>query len=116
MGILKYKDKNGNWVTATAVAQDIEGVLKYTTQTLTDEQKLQARTNIGFEDAVNKKIEDVVRYTNQTLNDEQKTQIKTNIGLNDAITLSNIENNATEIKAKLEITTSGRNYFLLNCN
>lgn len=49
-----------------------EAAVLYTAQTLSDAQKTQARTNIGVS-------EDAVLYTEQTLTEEQKTQARTNI-------------------------------------
>lgn len=61
----------------------ISNIVKYTPQELTDEQKVQARTNIG---AISQEdITGVVRYTTQALTDEQKAQARTNIGVEDAI-------------------------------
>lgn len=61
----------------------ISNIVKYTPQELTDEQKAQARTNIG---AISQEdVTGVVRYIEQTLTDEQKAQARTNIGVEDAI-------------------------------
>lgn len=70
--------------------------VKYTAQTLTDEQKAQARENIGtpsvseleglekdmeqYAELVNGQLEKAVTYVEQALTDEQKAQARTNIG------------------------------------
>lgn len=56
-----------------------EGV-KYTPQTLTTEQKAQARTNIGAISAEEVPPGDNVQYVPQQLTDEQKAQARNNIG------------------------------------
>ena len=66
--------------------------VKFTEQTLEDEQKAQARTNIGAigEDD----ITNVIRYEAQTLTAEQQAQARANIGASDTvrITVVNISN------------------------
>lgn len=57
----------------TAMAKAPDAVL-YTAQSLTDEQKAQARTNIGADT-----VQGAVLYTPQTLSDGQKTQARGNI-------------------------------------
>jgi hypothetical protein len=53
--------------------------VKYTEQSLTTEQKAQARENIGAAASYDIPT-DAVKYTAQTLTDAQKTQARTNIG------------------------------------
>jgi hypothetical protein len=50
-------------------------------QTFTDEQKAQARANIGAvaADEVSSLVSDVVQYTSQSLTDAQKAQARINI-------------------------------------
>ena len=55
-------------------ADTVQGAVLYTPQTLTDEQKAQARTNIGADT-----VQGAVLYTPQTLTDEQKAQARGNI-------------------------------------
>ena len=43
MAILKYKNSDGAWQYVTFISEEV----KYTEQALTDEQKEQARLNIG---------------------------------------------------------------------
>lgn len=45
MAVVKFKDSNGNWVVAD------NNAVQYTAQTLTDEQKAQARANIGVSES-----------------------------------------------------------------
>ena len=68
-----FKKTSSNVFDKTPIETEIDAVL-YTSQTLTDAQKTQARTNIGAG-----KSESVL-YTSQTLTDEQKTQARNNIG------------------------------------
>ena len=72
-------DLNEVLALATSLPNQVTDVVKYTTQTLTDEQKTQARTNIGAISASDV-ITDSVRYSVQELTDEQKTQARENIG------------------------------------
>lgn len=57
----------------TAMAKAPDAVL-YTAQSLTDEQKAQARTNIGADT-----VQGAVLYTPQSLTDDQKSQARSNI-------------------------------------
>ena len=59
---------------AEVIAKD---AVLYTEQSLTEEQKAQARENIG--------VEDILLYTEQTLTEEQKVQVRENIGIEDEI-------------------------------
>lgn len=66
---------------------DKPSVVVYTAQTLTDEQKAQARTNIGAisaDEVVSSP--DAVTYTEQTLTTDQQAQARTNIGAAPAYT------------------------------
>lgn len=66
---------------ATEAAASVVGAVKYTAQTLTTEQKAQARTNIGAA-SPSDIPSGTVRYdTSQSLTDTQKTQAKANIGV-----------------------------------
>lgn len=56
----------------------LNNTVRFVSQELTDNQKLQARSNIGALD--DSSVTDVLRYSAQTLTDEQKTQARTNIG------------------------------------
>ena len=61
MAVFKYLNANGQWETV-----DTAGAIKYTEQNLTEEQKAQARTNIGIietsidSEALNNMIEEVL--------------------------------------------------------
>ena len=61
MGILKFKNADGNWESV-----ETPGAIKYTEQVLTEEQKAQARANIGIGDvevdstALNSMLEEVL--------------------------------------------------------
>ena len=68
-----FKKTSSNVFDKTPIEVETNAVL-YTSQTLTDAQKTQARNNIGAG-----KSESVL-YTSQTLTDEQKTQARQNIG------------------------------------
>lgn len=68
-----FKKTSSNVFDKTPIEVETNAVL-YTSQTLTDAQKTQARNNIGAG-----KSESVL-YTSQTLTDEQKTQARNNIG------------------------------------
>jgi hypothetical protein len=59
------------------------GVVQVTPQSLSEEEKAQARENIGAatEPA---ELENVLKYTSQRLTDEQKAQARENIGADDA--------------------------------
>jgi hypothetical protein len=64
----------------------VEGVVLYTPQTLTDDQKAQARANIGVNQSGT--TDSAVLYTEQVLTDDQKAQARTNIG---AVSLEEVE-------------------------
>lgn len=100
---------------------DIENVVKYVSQTLTESQKAQARTNIGagtsnfsgrYADLIGKpdipdSVTDVVRYVTQSLNPTQKAQARSNIGAgtgNGTVTSVSVKMNGT---TKGTITSSG---------
>ena len=68
-----FKKTSSNVFDKTPIETEIDAVL-YTSQTLTDAQKTQARNNIGAG-----KSESVL-YTAQSLTDAQKTQARNNIG------------------------------------
>ena len=71
-----------------------QDIVKYSQQTLTEEQKQQARENIGagtssfngsYDDLTGKPVipqvpQDIVKYSEQTLTEEQKRQARENIG------------------------------------
>lgn len=65
---------------------DREGMVLYTEQTLTEEQKAQARANIGVDESGN--TDSAVLYTEQKLTDGQKAQARTNIG---AVSIEEVE-------------------------
>lgn len=73
----------GNWNSAKwqecKIGDEINGGVKFTAQTLTSEQKAQARNNIG---AVSQEetTPDAVRYSAQSLTDAQKNQARVNVG------------------------------------
>jgi lysophospholipase L1-like esterase len=115
MAYEKHYFENGQTLTADHLnemddgierAQNIEAIL-YTEQTLTDEQKAQARTNIGAvseesaEQLRNKvdSLDSAVLFTEQTLTEEQKAQARANIGV-----VLEEENTVTE---KVEYTYDG---------
>lgn len=77
---LTFKKVGATVFDKTPIEVETDAVL-YTAQTLTDAQKLQARTNIGATGS------DAVLYTQQSLTNSQKTQARENIG---AISLSDI--------------------------
>lgn len=63
MGVLKFKNAEGNWE-----AVETPGAVKYTEQSLTTNQQAQARTNIGIDETklnyvVNITSEDGINYT-----------------------------------------------------
>lgn len=72
----------------------VEGAVLYTPQTLTNSQKAQARENIGVETGTGSTV-GAVLYTPQSLTDGQKTQARENIGAG----TSNINN--TDIENKI---------------
>lgn len=75
-------DENGN-VEIEVGGGSAEGAVLYTPQTLTEEQKAQARTNIGAAapgEGGSGSAEGAVLYTEQTLTTEQKAQARANIG------------------------------------
>ena len=78
-----------------SIKEDIDECVRYTAQTLSEEQKAQARENIGVTDETSVEalsaevdkivdgttpIANTVRYTPQTLTDEQQEQARENIG------------------------------------
>ena len=69
----------------------MEGAVLYTPQTLTNSQKAQARENIGVETGTGSTV-GAVLYTPQSLTDGQKTQARENIGAG----TSNINNTDIE--------------------
>ena len=71
-----------------------EGAVLYTPQTLTNSQKAQARENIGVETGTGSTV-GAVLYTTQSLTDDQKAQARENIGAG----TSNINN--TDIENKI---------------
>lgn len=73
---LTYKKTGANVFDKVPIEVETDAVL-YTSQTLTDAQKQQARTNIGAGKA------ESVLYTAQSLTDAQKLQARTNIGVSD---------------------------------
>lgn len=72
-----YVDTHNQSVDAHAdIRSAVAGSVRYDeAQILTDEQKTQARTNIGADT-----VQGAVLYTPQTLSDDQKTQARGNIG------------------------------------
>ena len=73
----------GNWNSAKwqecKIGDEINGGVKFTAQTLTSEQKAQARNNIG---AISQEeaTPDAIRYSAQSLTDAQKNQARVNVG------------------------------------
>ena len=73
----------GNWNSAKwqecKIGDEINGGVKFTAQTLTSEQKAQARNNIG---AVSQEeaTPDAIRYSAQSLTDAQRNQARVNTG------------------------------------
>lgn len=75
-------DKNGNVEIETGGGGgSAEGAVLYTEQVLTDEQKAQARANIGVTES-GAAPEGSVLYVAQTLTEAQKAQARANIGVN----------------------------------
>ncbi|WP_297669742.1 hypothetical protein [uncultured Desulfovibrio sp.] len=70
-------------------------VVHYDSQTLTAEEKTQARSNIGAADAA-----DVVTLSAQTLTAEQKAQVLTNLGAASAADLSSLGGDAVTYTAQ----------------
>lgn len=75
----------GNWNSAKwqecKIGDEINGGVKFTAQTLTSEQKAQARNNIGGASQADLEALNAVRYDQaQTLTTAQKTQARANIG------------------------------------
>ena len=68
-----FKKTGSNVFDKTPIEVETNAVL-YTSQTLTDAQKTQARNNIGASSS------SAVLYTSQTLTNDQKEQARTNIG------------------------------------
>ena len=68
------------WDTATSsyVNTSSPEAVKYTPQSLTAEEKTQARENIGA--ISSEDISDTLKYSEQTLTDEEKAQARSNIG------------------------------------
>lgn len=75
---LKQLDEKYIPDTIQRVADMPTDYVTYTTQTLTEDQKKQARTNIGA--ISSDEVTGVVKYTAQSLTDTQKAQARTNIG------------------------------------
>ncbi len=73
----------GNWNSAKwqecKIGDEINGGVKFTAQTLTSEQKAQARNNIG---AISQEeaTPDAIKYSAQSLTDAQKNQARVNVG------------------------------------
>lgn len=80
---------HGKWVANGNLQGPVGGADNYVrydaAQELTDEQKAQARTNIGADT-----VQGAVLYTPQTLSDDQKTQARGNIGAVDSASLNRI--------------------------
>lgn len=62
-----------------AICEGADNAITYDEQNLTDEQKAQARENIGAANDL-----EVVKYIAQEVTEEQKVQARTNIGAADA--------------------------------
>lgn len=62
MAVFKYLNANGQWEIIGSTGGDAKEVIKYIPQELTEDQKAQARDNIGAEDivAINSAIEEAV--------------------------------------------------------
>lgn len=75
---LKQLDEKYIPDTIQRVADMPTDYVTYTTQTLTEDQKKQVRTNIGA--ISSDEVTGVVKYTAQSLTDTQKAQARTNIG------------------------------------
>ena len=71
-----FKKTGSNVFDKTPIEVETNAVL-YTSQTLTDAQKTQARKNIGARSS------SAVLYTAQTLTEDQKLQARTNLGIDD---------------------------------
>lgn len=71
-----FKKTGSNVFDKTPIETETNAVL-YTSQTLTDAQKTQARNNIGASSS------SAVLYTVQTLTEDQKLQARTNLGIDD---------------------------------
>ena len=71
-----FKKTGSNVFDKTPIEVETNAVL-YTSQTLTDAQKTQARNNIGASSS------SAVLYTVQTLTEDQKLQARTNLGIDD---------------------------------
>jgi len=71
-----FKKTSSNVFDKTPIETEIDAVL-YTSQTLTNAQKTQARKNIGASSS------SAVLYTVQTLTEDQKLQARTNLGIDD---------------------------------
>lgn len=71
-----FKKTGSNVFDKTPIEVETNAVL-YTSQTLTDAQKTQARKNIGASSS------SAVLYTVQTLTEDQKLQARTNLGIDD---------------------------------
>lgn len=75
------------------IREEATDAVRYTPQDLTDEQKAQARENIGAEEVGKgggSVVADAVTYTAQTLTDMQKAQARTNIGAQEIIVLEDL--------------------------
>ena len=63
---------------------EVEGAVLYTEQTLTEEQKAQARANIGAGTGEGGSAEGAVLYTPQALSEAEKRQARYNIGVTES--------------------------------
>lgn len=75
--------------------------VKFTSQSLTNEQKAQARTNIGALDA-NDLPEDILRYSSMDLTNEQKVQSRANIDAASTSSVSSLSSTVSNIEALIQ--------------
>ena len=106
-----YGDKSTNtlyrWdaTTFAYVSLGSPDAIKYTEQTLTTEQKAQARQNIGAISA-NEVPEGVVEYTAQTLTSGQQAQARTNIGAASDADVVKVTNQSLSTEQKTQARTN----------
>ena len=99
LGVLKYRDKDGNWKPLPVVVQDADGGVSTISGKGAPTSATQGKVNQMYRDEDTQKLyictatdggytwaavvsdtEDAVTYTAQTLTEEQKTQARANIG------------------------------------
>lgn len=111
----------GSYNDLSDTPENLESVVKYVSQTLTETEKAQARQNIGagtsnfsgnYNDLIGKpqipdEVTNVVKYVSQSLTTAQKAQARTNIGAgtgNGTVTSVSVKMNGT---TKGTVTSSG---------